>query len=720
MAQLFMDGFDHYGSGDAGVANMLNGAWDEVAGNVTLAVPSAGARTGSLCVQGDALGSDVRRALGVSADTVIAGVAYFCNALPDDNDIHNPMFFRSAGNANICYLSVRPDGALEVRNSAGTVLGTTTGPVINAGSWQHIEMKAFVDTVGATGTVEVRVDEIAVITLTTLTLGGSLFSIFAFSQGGGLSDPNRVYWDDVVVRDDTTTLNNDFEGDLKVATLQVVANGANQGWATRSLEKLGPGVLDVLDTNTSYSRNRGVLFADDVSFELGSGDYCMECFVRWDSPMVTTQIMNLMAKYFASSDNISWRLYVNGPDNGNELVFETSNLGTLADVVEVHAWPFIPLSKRWYHFAVTREGTTSRLYVDGVQVGGDKVDSRTYFDGTAELSVSGLPSGAIGEMIEDTSLDGWMDGVRLTVGAARYTAATFVPPTEALPADVSGDALYNSVELLLNFDTTSIVDESANAHPADPTPNLAPEAATVIPDDDVAYQTIDGETPTDFDFVEAELVAATGTLTFSGQPLDTETVTIGSVTYTFQTVLTAVANNVLIGADAGESIDNLRAAVNQEAGEGTIYGTGTVFNPDIFGSILPGSLMLATARVAGTAGNSLATTETLTNGSWGGATLSGGLDIPTNSEFTLGALPPDVTGIKAIAVVVRAFKSDTGSSEFTASFVKDGPFVSAGAARPLSTNPTYYEDTFETDPETAGAITPSTMINSRIRLDRTA
>ena len=188
----------------------------------------------------------------------------------------------------------------------------------------------------------------------------------------------------------------------------------------------------------------------------------------------------------------------------------------------------------------------------------------------------------------------------------------------------------------------------------------------------------------------------------------------------FQTVLTAVANNVLIGADASESLDNLLAAVNQELGEGTIYGAGTVFNIDAYMAVLPGDLLLATARVPGAAGNALASTETLTNGSWAAATLLGGLDIPTNSEFTMGNLPADVTGINALAVITRSFKTDTGTSELTASFVKDGGFAAAGAARALPTSPTYFEDTHETDPETAGPLTPSTMVNSRIRLDRTA
>ena len=46
-------------------------------------------------------------------------------------------------------------------------------------------------------------------------------------------------------------------------------------------------------------------------------------------------------------------------------------------------------------------------------------------------------------------------------------------------------------------------------------------------------------------------------LTFTGQPADTNTVVLGAKTYTFQTTLTDVDGNVLIGPSAAISIDNL-------------------------------------------------------------------------------------------------------------------------------------------------------------------
>lgn len=202
-------------------------------------------------------------------------------------------------------------------------------------------------------------------------------------------------------------------------------------------------------------------------------------------------------------------------------------------------------------------------------------------------------------------------------------------------------------------------------------------------------------------------------------PLNTETVVIGATTYTFQTVLVDVADNVLIGATAEDSLDNLLAAVNTEAGEGTLYGTGTVQNVSAFLIDLPNEQVEATARTPGAGGNAVISTTTVTGASWDAATLAGGADIPANSEFVMSGLPPEVTGIRSVAIITRSFKTDSGSSELTVSFVESGGSSDAGAARPMTLTPVYHEDTFERDPNTLGALTPSTLVNSRVRLNRT-
>jgi hypothetical protein len=121
-------------------------------------------------------------------------------------------------------------------------------------------------------------------------------------------------------------------------------------------------------------------------------------------------------------------------------------------------------------------------------------------------------------------------------------------------------------------------------------------------------------------------VASTGTLTFTGIPNDTETVTIDGKDYTFQTVLTDVDGNVLIGASASDSLDNLIAAINLGAGAGSEYATLTTIHPSVTALAGAGDTMVVTAKTPGIAGNAIPTVTTVTGATWGAPTLLGGAD----------------------------------------------------------------------------------------------
>lgn len=115
---------------------------------------------------------------------------------------------------------------------------------------------------------------------------------------------------------------------------------------------------------------------------------------------------------------------------------------------------------------------------------------------------------------------------------------------------------------------------------------------------------------------------ATGALSFNGNVVLDDQIVIGDRSYFMVEVLVA-PYDVLIGATASITIQNLIAAITAGAGEGTVYGTGTAEHPDVTASSRPG-IMDATAKVAGAAGNSIATTSTSVNATWGAATLQGG------------------------------------------------------------------------------------------------
>jgi hypothetical protein len=137
--------------------------------------------------------------------------------------------------------------------------------------------------------------------------------------------------------------------------------------------------------------------------------------------------------------------------------------------------------------------------------------------------------------------------------------------------------------------------------------------------------------------VVSGIAAASNTLTVTGQPANGEQVTIGSRTYTFQTALVDVDGNVKIGGTAAASLINLRNAINLN-GVGVVgvdFAASTTVNAQVTATSTATTLV-ATAIVAGTPGNTIATTKTYALATWTGATLAGGTG---RSLIDLGLIP---------------------------------------------------------------------------------
>lgn len=120
-----------------------------------------------------------------------------------------------------------------------------------------------------------------------------------------------------------------------------------------------------------------------------------------------------------------------------------------------------------------------------------------------------------------------------------------------------------------------------------------------------------------------EGVTAKGILSLPLNPSDTETVTIDGKVYTYQTTLTNVNGNVLIGAAATDSRDNLVCAIRlRGCTSGTDYAAAMTEHTTVTARA-SGANLLGEAKTGGTAGNSLAVSETLlgAGNAWDDTTL---------------------------------------------------------------------------------------------------
>lgn len=180
---------------------------------------------------------------------------------------------------------------------------------------------------------------------------------------------------------------------------------------------------------------------------------------------------------------------------------------------------------------------------------------------------------------------------------------------------------------------------------------------------------------------------AIGVLTFSGVGTANDTITIGAVTYTLVADPTTTANEVEIGATAAETATNLIAAINAEAGAGTIYGSATVVHPTVVARSNGAGVVGLVAKTPGATGNAIATTEAGTGTSFAAATLTGG--VAQIGAKAAGVLMYPVTtggsGDKLVARVLRSACVNPDRLVWDASFDTDAKKYAAFEGSPSPT-----------------------------------
>jgi hypothetical protein len=137
-------------------------------------------------------------------------------------------------------------------------------------------------------------------------------------------------------------------------------------------------------------------------------------------------------------------------------------------------------------------------------------------------------------------------------------------------------------------------------------------------------------------------------------------------TTTMASGVDTVANEIKIGVDAATTLDNIKAAINASGTPGTEYSIGTVIHPTVTATTNAATTQVVEAKTGGAAGNSIATTKTITNTSWGAATLAGG--GATVGQVAVGdggvirsivSVAPDFAGTPTYTLAVKSAAGHT-------------------------------------------------------------
>jgi hypothetical protein len=169
-----------------------------------------------------------------------------------------------------------------------------------------------------------------------------------------------------------------------------------------SVKKFGTGSM-AFDGTGDYLRTNGLA--------VGAGDFTVECWIYPSSlsgsnqgvfSVGTTDVAEAFAIYTTATGTIN--LYASNNERIN------SSAGVIA-------------TGNWYHVALTRSGTTIKLFLNGTQVGSSYTSSQNFSSTTINV---GWGYGGF------VQFNGYIDDLRITKGYARYTS-NFTPPTAAFP-----------------------------------------------------------------------------------------------------------------------------------------------------------------------------------------------------------------------------------------------------------------------------------------------
>ena len=157
-----------------------------------------------------------------------------------------------------------------------------------------------------------------------------------------------------------------------------------------------------------------VKVATDEDFGFGSANFCLEAFIRPGSVTGTQRIFDLRDN---SATDTAPTMYLDGTTL-HYAVGNTSQIngGTLA-------------TNTFYHVAVARSGGTTKLFLDGTELG-------TYTDANDYGSTKPLIIGSDYQASPTQAFNGHIDEVRVSKASARFTAG-FTPTTTEYGSDIN-------------------------------------------------------------------------------------------------------------------------------------------------------------------------------------------------------------------------------------------------------------------------------------------
>ena len=156
---------------------------------------------------------------------------------------------------------------------------------------------------------------------------------------------------------------------------------------------------------------------DSADFTLGSGDWTVDFWFECNAAGGTVQRICGQCDSTPTNASTSFRIQ----RTAGNVIQAIACVSTTATTITGTTQYTNAVNTGEHHGALVRTGNVLKLFIDGVQQGGNQAITGTVNDSASVLAIG--TEGAV----SSTPWNGWLDEFRLSVGIARWTT-TFVPP----------------------------------------------------------------------------------------------------------------------------------------------------------------------------------------------------------------------------------------------------------------------------------------------------
>ena len=195
--------------------------------------------------------------------------------------------------------------------------------------------------------------------------------------------------------------------------------------------------------------------ATDANFAVSSDDFTLECFYYPE----TSVLNGFIAGYYSSTNNQrSYAVFHDATSGNLAMAFSTDGTFQSSNNTTSSITPTM-MNGQWNHIALTKSGTTAKLYHNGILAATDTSAPTTLYTPT-----SGPFN--IGTFNDSTYIEGHLSDVRFVKGTVVYSGE-FTPPTGPLTTTGGTYPSTTNVDTSITASNTKLLLKGTDAHVID-------------------------------------------------------------------------------------------------------------------------------------------------------------------------------------------------------------------------------------------------------------